>query len=84
MHLISSRSQRNSHAGDVMMSTNQEVDEATKFLWSQSVPSYSEKLLGRLTEFRKNGVFYDVTLLLQDGKLFAHKIVLIACGGVFR
>ena len=58
--------------------------EELKFKRSQAVPQYGDKLLQRLNEFRKKNMFYDVTLKTADGDLAAHKVVLAACGGMFR
>jgi len=58
--------------------------EELKFKCSQAVPQYGDKLLQRLNEFRKKNMFYDVTLKTADGDLAAHKVVLAACGGMFR
>ena len=58
--------------------------EILKFRWHQEVAQYGDKLLQRLDEFRKKNVFYDVTLKTTDEALAAHKVVLAACGGMFR
>ncbi|XP_076818252.1 uncharacterized protein LOC143464053 [Clavelina lepadiformis] len=58
--------------------------ENIKFKWTQEVPQYGHKLLQRLDEFRNKHIFYDVTLKTIDEDLSAHKVVLAACGGMFR
>ena len=54
------------------------------FTWFQEVPQYGDKLLQRLNGFRQKNMFYDVTLKATDQDLAAHKVVLAACGGMFR
>ena len=60
------------------------VSERLKFQWLQEVPQYGDKLLRRLDDFRKKSMFYDVTLKTSGADLAAHKVVLAACGGMFR
>jgi len=58
--------------------------ENISFRWSQEIPQYGSKLLHRLDEFRRKNMYYDVVLKTNDAKFSAHRIVLAACGGIFR
>uniref|UniRef100_H2Z7E1 BTB domain-containing protein n=1 Tax=Ciona savignyi TaxID=51511 RepID=H2Z7E1_CIOSA len=59
-------------------------EEFLSFKFHQEVPKYGDKLLKRLDEFRKKNLYFDVKLKTLDEELVAHKVVLAACGGVFR
>ena len=67
-----------------MNEMNHKTSEIVKFQWCQEVSQYGDKLLQRLNNFRKKNMFYDVTLQAADASLAAHKVVLAACGGMFR
>nr|CAB3244013.1 proteoglycan 4 [Phallusia mammillata] len=64
--------------------SNSKHVEFVQFKWNQEVAQYGDKLLQRLDEFRKKNMFFDVTLKAYDVDLAAHKVVLAACGGMFR
>ncbi|XP_002131203.2 uncharacterized protein LOC100178067 [Ciona intestinalis] len=58
--------------------------DSVKFKFVQEVTQYGDKLLKRLDEFRRKNLYYDVRIKTIDDKFVAHKVVLAACGGVFR
>ena len=59
--------------------------EAMKFRWEKRVPEYGSKLLQRLNEFRKKNMYCDLVITTNDDTPVAvHKMVLAACGGIFR
>ncbi|XP_039259988.2 uncharacterized protein LOC120336389 [Styela clava] len=58
--------------------------EQQQLAWSQEIPNYGDKLLKRLEEFRKTTILYDVRVRAEGGEFNAHKIILAACGGMFR
>ena len=60
------------------------IQEKFSFRWEQKIPDYGNKMLKRLNEFRKKGKLCDVTIQTKDAVLKAHKVVLAACGGIFR
>jgi len=59
-------------------------DSEIKWKSFQQVDNFGEKLLSRLSEFCKNKIYYDLILKLEDAEICAHKVVLVACGGIFR
>uniref|UniRef100_A0AAQ4P561 Zinc finger and BTB domain containing 38 n=1 Tax=Gasterosteus aculeatus aculeatus TaxID=481459 RepID=A0AAQ4P561_GASAC len=46
--------------------------------------SHSHTVLSRLNEQRSQGLFCDVTIVVEDVKFRAHKNILAACSGYFR
>lgn len=58
-------------------------EQEQELAWSQEIPNYGNKLLKRLDEFRKT-TLYDVCVHTQNGDFNAHKVILAACGGIFR
>uniref|UniRef100_F6W9P9 BTB domain-containing protein n=2 Tax=Ciona intestinalis TaxID=7719 RepID=F6W9P9_CIOIN len=58
--------------------------DSVKFKFVQEVTQYGDKLLKRLDEFRRKNLYYDVRIKTIDDEFVAHKVVLAACGGVFR
>ena len=68
-----------------MEATEAAAAPASAYSSCHIVEDYGDKLRTRLSEFRKNNLYYDVTLKMTAGEeMCAHKVVLVACGGVFR
>jgi len=49
-----------------------------------AIEDFGNKWILKLNEFRKNKLYCDVTLKTKDKEIECHKVVLIACGGVFE
>lgn len=77
-------SQNGEVSGGLHPKEEPQKEEDVHFSWSQEIDKYGDKLLKRLDEFRKSNSMYDVKLKANDTTFNAHKIVLAACGGMFR
>merc|ERR1712096_275850 len=49
-----------------------------------AIEDFGNKWILKLNEFRKNKLYCDVTLKTKGNEIQCHKVVLIACGGVFE